>query len=275
MALIGITREMGAYGTDIAAGVAKALGIPLVHHEIADRVASRWRIQKEVVLDPGTIAPTPYKGFRSAAVRNVAYVSLEILSIAAAGSAVFRGWGAAQLFYRLPHAVSVHIGAPFKVRVARMRERLNLEMNLVKRIVHDNDVIRARLSREYFGCNWADPNEYDVAINTARSSVDDAIEEILALAGRPGFQVTPKTNRILENMRLEKLAYATLYSSRATRDLRIHVKASGAELIVGGIVDDGDQREEVIHALSNMERGISVTYRLRAPTDYRVRTSSI
>jgi cytidylate kinase len=275
MPLIAITREMGSCGTEIAAKVANALSIPLVHHEIPDRVASRWAVRREVVLDLKAARPTRFNGFRALAHRNAAYVSAEVLSIAAARSVVFRGWGAAQMFYKVPHALSVHVGAPFKVRLARMLERTSLEKRLVKNIVRENDEIRAQLAREYYGRDWCDPDGYDLAINTGRSSVDDAVEQILTLARSPTFQETPKSTRALENLRLEALARATLYSNPVTRDLHIHIKASEEELVLGGIVDDGDQREEIIRTLSNISRGISITSRLRAPTDYYTRTSSI
>lgn len=275
MPLIAITRKMGAFGTEIATKVANALTIPLVHHEIADLVVSRWGAQKEVIVDPKAAGQAYYKKFRGLAQRNVVYVSSEILAIAAARSTVFRGWGAAQLLYKVPHALCVHIGAPFKVRLARILERTSLDNRSGERIVRESDGIRAQLVREYYKVDWNDPNGYDLAINTGRTSVDDAVEQIITLARSETFRETQRTTRILENLDLEACARATLYRNPLTRDLRIHIKASGDELILGGVVDDGDQREQVIRTLSNMSRKISITSRLRAPTDYYTRTSSI
>ena len=36
MPLIAMTREMGSLGKDVAKGVADALGIPIMHHEIIE-----------------------------------------------------------------------------------------------------------------------------------------------------------------------------------------------------------------------------------------------
>lgn len=275
MPLIAIAREMGALGTEIATKIANTLTIPLVHHEIADLAVSRWGAQKELINDLRAARPTPFNRFRGLAHRNVAYVNSEILSAAAARSAVFRGWGAAQLLFKVPHAICVHIGAPFKVRLARVLERASVDKRSGERIVRENDGVRAELVREYYKLDWNDPNGYDLAINTGRTSVDDAVEQILTLARSPPFQETQGRTRTLENLALEACARATLYGNPATRDLRIHIEASGDELILGGIVDDGDQREQVIRTLSRISRRISITSRLRAPTDYQTRTSSL
>ena len=275
--LIAISRELGACGTEIAVKVATALGIPLVHHEIADLVSSRWDVPREAVLDLKTFRPSDLKMFRSrsSAVHGVAYVSSEVLTLAAPGSVVFRGWSAAQLLSSVPHALCVRICAPFKLRVERMQERVSQGKALVKRMVQENDALRARLVREYHDCDWRDPEGYDLSINTGRLPVDDAVAQIVAQARAPAFRKSSGSAQIMENLRLEALARATLYRNPATRDVRVHVKVSGDELIVGGILNDGAQREEVIRVLSSSALGRSVTSRLRAPTDYRTRTSSI
>jgi Cytidylate kinase-like family len=275
MALIAITREMGSCGAEIAARLANALTIPVVHQEIPELVESHWGEEKAKLLDPKAILPTGSKWLCSWSDRAVAFISAEILSIATTGSAVFRGWGAAQLFSKVPHALRVRIGAPFKVRLARMQEKTNWDRRTVERFLRENDAIRGRLVQVYYGRDWRDPDEYDLEINTGQLSVDDAVEEILTLARRPNFQEEPETTRILNAMRLEALARATLFANPATRDCRIHVRVSGDEMMLGGIVNDGSQREEVIRTLAGISPDISITSRLRIPTDYRARASCI
>lgn len=275
MALIAIQRELGSCGTQIAEKVAAMLHSPLVHREIADRAADRWAVPRETLLDFHAMSPPSLQGFNSAAMRNFAYLRLEVLSTAAKGNVVFRGWGAAQLFYKVPHALSVHIGAPVKARISRVQERLGLSKKSAQLLLHENDAIRVQLAREYLDINLHNPNAYDLSINTARSSVEDAVEEIVALSRRPTFQESPESRQKLENLRLEALARATLFSNPSTQDLRIHIKAAAGELILGGIVSGGNQREEIIRTLSGISPGLSITSRIRAATDYRTRTSSI
>lgn len=275
MALIAITREMGSCGTEIAARVADALSIPVAHNEIPDLVASRWAEDKAKLVDPKAVMPTRFTWLRSWSTRVVAYIASEVLSIATTRTAVFRGWGAAQLFRKVPHALTVHIGAPFKVRLERMQERTNLDKRSVERALRENDAIRGQLCYVYYGSNWRDPDEYDLELNTGQLSVDDAVEEILTLARRPTFQETPETMGTLSALQLEALARATLYKNPATRDCRIQLKVSDDELVLGGMVDDGGQREEVMRVLSSISPRMSITSRLRAATDYRTRESSI
>ena len=276
MPIVAVTREMGSFGTEIAERAAAAIGIPLMHHAVIDGVAARWGVDRKLLLDLDFFRPPRVKHVRTQATYIAAQIGAEILGLAAkAEGAVFRGWGAAQLLFMVPHAVCVRIGAPFKVRLARLRERTRLGAADATRMLEDNDSTRAQLVRHHYRSDWRNYEGYDLVINTGRTSVDDAVSQILSLVRSPTFRETPKSSRVLANLRLEALARASLYANPATRQVRISIRADGTELHIGGIVDDGNQRDEVISTLGCIGTVVSVISRLRAPTDYRCRTSSI
>ena len=50
MPLIAMTREMGSLGKDVAQGIAEALGLEVVHHEIIDHLADKMRLRKSHVV---------------------------------------------------------------------------------------------------------------------------------------------------------------------------------------------------------------------------------
>ena len=50
MPLIAMTREMGSLGKDVAAGVAEALGISVLHHEVIEPLADKMRLRKSHVI---------------------------------------------------------------------------------------------------------------------------------------------------------------------------------------------------------------------------------
>ncbi len=50
MPVIAMTREIGSLGTDVAAGVAKRLGLEIIRSEVAaNHVAKRLRVAEDAV----------------------------------------------------------------------------------------------------------------------------------------------------------------------------------------------------------------------------------
>ena len=275
MTLVAITRELGSGGTEIAGRVAATLRFPLVHEEIARRVESMWGVPSSEISAFQSTAPPVVKGFNSAARRNFLYIAASLLDAAFVGRAVFRGWGAAQVLRGVEHVLTVHIGAPIGFRLERLARASGLEPRVVREIIRRNDTLRAQLAREHAGVDWRDSNGYRLNINTGHTTVEEAVGRIVELARSDAFRETDQSRRALENLKLEVLVEATLQSKPATRDVCIHVKVTNDEVQLGGIVRDGDERERVLAVVSPLAGHRSVTSRLRAPTDYRTRASSI
>ena len=98
MPVIAITREMGSLGKDVARGVADALGIPVIYHEIIDQLADCMRLRKSHVMR----LLDGRAGFLERMTADQTSLSIfaaeEIVNAALQGNgAVIRGWGATQL----------------------------------------------------------------------------------------------------------------------------------------------------------------------------------
>jgi hypothetical protein len=74
---------------------------------------------------------------------------------------------------------------------------------------------------------------------------------------------------------LEDAARSSLLLNPATRGVRLYIRAKGMDVVVTGIVDDDGQREAVLRTLARALPGVGITCSLRAPTDFRCRSSSI
>src|SRR3979490_926293 len=105
MALIAITREMGSLGKDVASGLAEALAVPIVYHEVIDHLADRMRVRKSHVIRLLDGSAGLLERMTADKTSLSIFTADEIFGIAAKGGAIIRGWGATHLLREIPHVV--------------------------------------------------------------------------------------------------------------------------------------------------------------------------
>jgi cytidylate kinase len=204
MPLVAITREMGSLGKDVADGLGKALDLPVIYHEVIEPLADRMRVRKSHVKRLLDGSAGLFERLTADKTSLSIFSADEILSSAVQGKgAVIRGWGATHLLREVPHAVCVRVCAPFEVRKNRMMERLSTsEADRVSEEIRHNDEAHTAIMRRHFSLQWTDPENYDVVLNTERVSIDECIDEVIALIASPEFAETERSHRQLQDLAL-------------------------------------------------------------------------
>jgi cytidylate kinase len=198
--LVTVSREFGAGGSDIAAGLGVRLGWPVLDHEIVHRVAARLR------LDDGTVEHfdehTPSLLARIATVLIIPQPDLyavappidvpshdaiaqatrhEIEAAAKSLPLVVVGHGAQCIFAGRSDALHVRVVAPLRDRLARVVARMRVSpqnaASLVRRADHDRETYVQR----YFHRDWRNDLLYDVQINTGVVAISAAADLIVGL----------------------------------------------------------------------------------------------
>ena len=68
------------------------------------------------------------------------------------------------------------------LRVRRMMKRLNSEdEDFVNNEITISEEAHSAITRRHFGVNWQDPEHYDLVLNTERISIEECMDEVLAL----------------------------------------------------------------------------------------------
>jgi cytidylate kinase len=243
MPLIAMTLEMGSLSSDVAQGVAKALGQEVIHHEIIDHLADKMRVRKSHVIRFLNKKATIFDRLSADRTSLSIYTADKILDMAQQnGGAVIHGWGAAQLLRPVGHAVCVRVCAPRKLRVKRMMQQLNTQdEELVSREVDFSDEAHGAIIRRHFRINWQDVEHYDLALNTERVPVPECIEEILSLLRKPAFEETPQSRATLANLSLAAHVRAALRTDPRTRKVDVSIESDAGHVKLSGIVlDDMD-----------------------------------
>ena len=273
MPLIAMTREMGSLGKDVAQGVAEALGLEVVHHEIIDQLADKMRLRKSHVVRLLDGKASILERLTADRTSLAIYTADETYGIAHRdGGTVIRGWGATHLLRRVGHAVCVRVCAPRELRVQRMMERLNTDdEDLVRREVELSDEAHAAIMRRHFGVNHQEGDQYDLTLNTERVPIGECVDEVLKLVRDPAFEETAESRATLENLWLAAHVRAALRNDPRTRKTNVMIECDRGRVMLSGIVD-GDIEQTTLGEIAGTVPGVtSVENRVKSATPVRFR----
>jgi cytidylate kinase len=262
MAIIAMTREMATLGKDVADGLAARLGLTIVHHELVEQdIAQRAGMPESEVhrfLEGETPLLQKWKIDRK---RLSRYTAQEILELAAQGKTLIRGWGATYLLQSVPHAICVRICAPMPFRTQVLMQRLNItDQRIARREIERSDAAHNNTMRRMFGIDWQDPGLYTIALNTARVSVDDCVEQITRLAESPAFQETTSSRLAL----LDQIILARVHDALDRRfgsgaqALGIEAHVSNGHVTLTGAMSDERPLVECVRLVRDVTGVVSV-----------------
>jgi cytidylate kinase len=273
MPVVAITREMGSLGKDVAKGLSEALGVPLYYHEVIDHLADRMRVRKSHVERLLDGSAGLFERLTADKTSLSIFSADEIVNLALQGKgAVIRGWGATHLLREIPHAVCVRVCAPLGVRKQRMMERVGSDdAEKVAEEIQQNDEAHTAIMRRNFALQWSDPENYDVVLNTQRVSINECVDEVLALVKSPQFAETEESRRRLEDLGLAWHVRAALRLSPRVRDVRAVVQADGGRVTLAGMVDTAEQRAAVRKIAAGVPGVWQIDDQLRASEELRPR----
>ena len=262
MAVIAMTREMATLGKDVAEGLAARLGLTIVHHELVEQdIAQRTGMPESEVhrfLEGETPLLQKWKIDRK---RLSRYTAQEILELAAQGKTLIRGWGATYLLQSVPHAICVRICAPMSFRIQVLMQRLGItDQRIARREIERSDAAHNNTMRRMFGIDWQDPGLYTLALNTARVSVDDCVEQITRLAKSPAYQETESSKLAL----LDQIILARVHDAldrrfgSGTKALGIEAHVSNGHVTLTGAMSDERPLVECVRLVRDVTGVVSV-----------------
>ncbi|HXT13820.1 MAG TPA: cytidylate kinase-like family protein [Candidatus Angelobacter sp.] len=181
-----ISREKGAGGSAVGKLAGKRLGWQVFDNEIVDAIAQKANVRRELIesldereramiqeivqrwLNPKSIGKSGY----------LAHLREILLTLGHQGDVVIVGRGAQ---YALPSefGLRVRMVAPVEVRVRRIAKRENMSLDRARKAIKKSDRERTRLAFKEYRRILTDPLNYDVTINSAEMTVEDATEVVL------------------------------------------------------------------------------------------------
>jgi len=185
--IVTFSREPGSGGRIVAQQLAAKLNMEVFHQEVLHEMAKRAEISKQMLATMDEKGLSILEDWISSLVYDrhmwpdeyLQHLMHVIGTIGKHGRAVVVGRGAN---FILPpeQRFRVRIIAPRRMRIQNVARDFTLTEEEAKRRVIKTESDRKAFVRKYFNADIADPNNYDLIINTETLSVDDATRVVAA-----------------------------------------------------------------------------------------------
>lgn len=265
MPVIAMTMEVGTRGSEVAAGLAQALSIASVGHEIVDHVAEKMHVKKSLLQRLREGKASMIERISTSQAEIAVYTAEEVLALAQGGNVLVRGWGSTMLLRPVPHIPCVRVCAPFEARVRSLMQRLDTDDEaFIRDEIERSDEAHAAAMQRRFHVKWGDPLLYDLTLNTERVSIASCVEQVIALTRRPEFQETPASRAVLDNLALETRVRAAFAAHEDTADVQVTIAADGGKVVLRGMVGTDAERKAAARVAKAVEGVREVHSELRA-----------
>jgi len=212
MVVVAMTREMGSRGSEVAAAVARELGLTIIHSEIvANQVAGRLGIEESAVRRYVDGSASLIERWQIDRRKLSRYTCEEILRLAQRGNVLIRGWGAATLLRDVPQVISIRVCAAMDFRVRTVMGRIGAtDARTVREEIERFDATRRRTMRDLFNVEQEEAQCYHLVLNSERLPVDACVRMVCDLARHPRFSDTKKVAWALADKLLEAQVHSAL-----------------------------------------------------------------
>ena len=190
MPVVTISREPGSGGRIIAQKLAAKLNVEVFHQEVLHEMAKRAEVSQQMMATMDERGLSILEDWISSLVYNrhmwpdeyLKHLMNVIGTIGKHGRAVVVGRGAN---FILPpeQRFRVRITAPRRFRIQNVAREFKVSEDEAKRRVIQTESDRKAFIRKYLNSDIANPDNYDLVINTEYLSLDNATQVIAAALG--------------------------------------------------------------------------------------------
>ena len=179
MSVITISRQLGSHGGRIARGVAKELGWKLADKSTINGVIKQYGL---IHLDDiyGDEPPSFWDLYKEDSVWTIEWMNKTIEAIAAEGDVVILGRGGFAVLGDYADSLDVFVSAPLEVRAHRIALRDGITDEEAAEKIKADDKTRRRFTKRIYSADWADPNNFDLVLDTGEMSDEAAVGRVIA-----------------------------------------------------------------------------------------------
>ncbi len=188
MAVITISRQYGSLGNIMANALGQRLGYRVVMRELINQAASAAgapEVALAVIDELGLLGLSPSAEDYQAYIHAVKAV-MQVL--ADEGNAIIVGRGGQVVLAGRPDVLHVRTVAPVELRVARIAERHHISLAAAHAQISASDRQRRLFLKRFYNIDGNDPQLYDLVINTARMSAENACDLICTALQQERFR---------------------------------------------------------------------------------------
>jgi cytidylate kinase len=183
VSMITLSREPGSGGKLVAQGLAECLNFDLFHQEVIHEMAQSAHVNARVVESLDEKGLSMLEDWIAAIVNRrhlwpdeyLQHLLKVVGTIGEHGNAVLVGRGANFILPR-EKTFRMRIIAPQDFRAKKVAEEYDLPVKDAERRILKTESARQAFIRKYFHTDISAPHHYDVVINTAAVTINEAIQ---------------------------------------------------------------------------------------------------
>jgi cytidylate kinase len=231
MAIITISHQMGAGGSEIGMGLAQRLGYHYVDQELIQDAVRRYGLVEEKLSHLDESKPTLFERFDAETRHYITILQTTLLEFAENDNAVLMGRGGQWLLRGIPHVLRVRVIAPFDHRVRQWIKRTSEvggeapNQRAAADLLRRDDSEKSGRMRYLYEVDIADPALYDLVMNSEKLRYEAAVEMIEHAVRRPEMATTDAARRVVASRVLASRVQVALATHPETRRYRITVEA--------------------------------------------------
>ena len=240
MAIIVVSHEMGAGGTEIGQLLAQRLGYRYVDQELISAAAQRYGLLEEKLSHLDESKPSLFERFDAETRRYITVIQTALYEFAEQDNVILMGRGGQWLLRGVPHVIRLRIIAPFDTRVKRLAKKLAGQMGeqtnqkRVVDMIRRDDAEKLGRMRYLYEVDIRDPAYYDITISTDKLPPEAAVEVIASAALRPELGTTPAGAQLVADRALASRVQVALATHPETRKYRTTVEAKAGVVTLEG-----------------------------------------
>lgn len=211
MPIVTISKGSFSHGEQVAALVSERLGFTsLSREQVLEESATEYNVPAARLVRAAYDPPSFWERVAGGKDKFVAYVRAALLGHLCKDNIVYHGLAGQYFVDGVAHVLTVRIIASCADRAAIVMERDGVDEAAAMAIINSDDAERRRWSSHLYGLEVADPCIYDLVINVAKLSVEEAADIICTTAARDRFKSTPESQQRLEDLALAAQIKAAL-----------------------------------------------------------------
>ena len=212
--MITISRGSYSRGKEVAEQVAQELGYECIAREIILEASEEFNMPEIKLIRAIHDAPSILNRFVYGKEKYIAYIQEALLKHLQKDNVIYHGL-AGHFFVRgISHVLKVRIIADLEERIRLEMEREGISKKEASHILKKDDKERKKWSEHLYGIDTWDPTLYDLVLHIHKITVDDAVDIICHVARLKHFQMTPESQKAMDDLALSAEVKAALIDTK-------------------------------------------------------------
>jgi len=200
MGIITVARGSYSHGQEIAEKVAQKLGWNCISREVILEASEEFNIPEIKLTQAFEDDPSILDLFTHGKRKYIAYTRAVLLQHLTKGNVVYHGFAGHFFVEGISHVLKILITASIEDRISLVTERDKISRKEVSFLISKIDDQRRRWGKTLYGIEPWDPSLYDLTLHINRITIEDAVDAICQVSRLKQFQITPESEKAIDDL---------------------------------------------------------------------------